>query len=110
MIEATLKSTGFQATQSRSLRLSVLSGVQRFQSRLSGNWDASTLKLDELVGSPTAAADTERSEMNRLASMPAGRSPKGVRRVPSNSQVVHASDDAGLTGHMSDDWSHGARL
>ncbi|KAK9919093.1 hypothetical protein WJX75_009336 [Coccomyxa subellipsoidea] len=76
---------------------------KRFQSRLSGNWDASTLKLDELVGSPT----TTDSDMNRLASMPAGRSPKGVRRVPSNSQVVHASDDAGLTGHSSEDHSHG---
>ena len=79
--------------------------LQRFQSRLSGNWDASTLKLDELVGSPTGT-----DEMNRLASMPAGRSPKGVRRVPSNSQVIHASDDAGLTGHSSEDHSHGAAL
>ncbi len=57
------------------------------------------------MGSPKGA---EEGNLNRLASMPAGRSPKGVRRVPSNSQVVHASDDASLTGHSSDEHSHGA--
>ena len=79
--------------------------LQRFLSRLSGNWDASTLKLDELQ---VADMNSGVEDMSRRMSVPVGKSPKAVRRTPSNSQVAHAADDALLIGHSSDDWAaHG---
>lgn len=79
--------------------------LQRFLSRLSGNWDASTLKLDELQ---VADVNSGVEDMSRRMSVPVGKSPKAVRRTPSNSQVAHAADDATLIGHSSDDWAaHG---